>query len=177
MLQGIRRQDDGMQSVAVACLNDRWNGLQAALLAKDMGYPVVNAKKGVFVDGRDEECGLFSKSFGTMGWIDWATELSKCWVYLHPLSVASAGRDQIACAAIGVPIIGNKWSTAQTTLWPSLAVDPYDVLAQVEKLKRLENDMFYQACVLHAHSQLGSFDLRWGKELAETLIQRYNLCR
>ncbi len=163
------------KSVVVAAYHWRWGGIQAALTANACGYRVVLNKAGDFKDGRDE--GL-AEVFGLqmaqyipqMDWRAWATELSKHWCYLHPMPGTAAGRDQISCAVIGLPIIGNHKSSSQQMLWPDLASDPEDIEHHKQLLQRLEDPAFYSRVVAGARARVHQFGLDEGLVMAKKLV-------
>lgn len=174
-LKGIQRRPFSGNSVVVAAYHWRWGGTQAALTAAKGGYPVALNKAGVFTDGRDEGMAAMfglrmAQYIPSIDWKSWADELSCHWCYLHPMPGTAAGRDQIACAVIGLPIIGNRKSTAQDVLWPDLAVDPEDIEHHLALLKRLEDQAFYSRVVDGAKARVHLFGLDVGLETAKRMV-------
>ncbi len=179
MLENIRPERIDQKSVVVAQYHYRWGGIQAALTANAGGYAVALNKAGDFKDGRDEglaevfglrmaEC--FPYIYMT-DWRAWATAMANHWVYLHPMPGTAAGRDQIACAVIGLPIIGNRNQTAQDVLWPDLAVDPENIEHHLWLLKKLEDPGFYSRVVAGAKVRVYQFGLDYGLEHAKGIIK------
>ena len=106
-------------------------------------------------------------------WVAWARQVSTAYVYLHPLTVAGAGRDTIACAVLGVPVIGNRHLDAQRILFPDLACSSYEVLEQERLLRRLvEDDGFYDEVRAKALSRIDQFDLPAGIAAGRKVLER-----
>ncbi len=176
LLDGIERRPGSEKSVVVAPYHWRWGGIQAALTAKKGGYTVALSKAGDYKDGRDagmaEHFGLqMAQYIPQMDWRSWAESLSCHWAYLHPMPGTAAGRDQIACAVIGLPIIGNRYQTAQDVLWPDLAVDPENIEHHLWLLKKLEDPGFYSRVVAGAKVRVYQFGLDHGLEYAKGIIK------
>jgi hypothetical protein len=131
----------------------------------------------VWTDGRNEEAAeLFNFSMTEIpqcAWIHWAKEVSKAYVYLHPLTVAGAGRDTIAAATLGVPVIGNQDLDAQIVLFPKLACSPYDLKHQKKLLIRLfEDEDFYSEVRNYGMRNIYNFDFPVGEQVAQEVHRR-----
>ena len=107
------------------------------------------------------------------GWFDWLKQITKIYVYLHPMPAASAGRDTIACAALGIPVVGNKYLDAQMHLFPDLAVDVYDARKQEQLVRDLLYDhAFYGRVRAKAMKSVKFYDIEHGRERAEYMLAR-----
>lgn len=74
------------------------------------------------------------------GWTQWLEACSGAYMVVHPMPAASAGRDQICFAAMGIPCIGSWDLDIQKELFPRLAIDHYDVDQMRRIIKRVMND-------------------------------------
>ncbi len=107
------------------------------------------------------------------GWYDWLKHICNLYLYLHPMPAASVGRDTIACAAMGIPVIGNKHLDAQMHLFPELAVEVYDARKMEELVTELLYDRtFYERVRERAMERVGFYDIEHGVERAESLLRR-----
>jgi hypothetical protein len=80
-------------------------------------------------------------------WIDWMKELSKFRYAVHLMPTEAAGTFAMNCAYFGIPCIGNKNVDTQSKCFPTLSVNPNDVLRAKKMAYRLKNDeAFYQFC-------------------------------
>jgi hypothetical protein len=157
--------------------DNRSNGLFASLLANKLGMSILHMNTSVWTDGRNEEAAeLFNFSMTEIpqcAWIHWAKEVSKAYVYLHPLTVAGAGRDTIAAATLGVPVIGNQDLDAQIVLFPKLACSPYDLKHQKKLLIRLfEDEDFYSEVRNYGMRNIYNFDFPVGEQVAQEVHRR-----
>jgi hypothetical protein len=116
-------------SVLVNAFDNRSGGLCAALIAKKCGaQEILHFNTTTYHDNRNADAarifGLRMTEIPSMGWTSWARAISPAAVYVSPLAVVAAGRDTIACAVLGIPVIGNAHSTPQQKLFPALAINP-----------------------------------------------------
>lgn len=87
--------------------------------------------------------------------------LGKTMVHFYPTEWIGTARQQISCACVGTPCIGNKDSHTQQRLFPKLGVDIYDVDRMVELAKILTSDHdFYESVVKYAYENMNFYSLR-----------------
>jgi hypothetical protein len=170
-------QDKTTRTVLVQHFDNRSNGLFAALIAKKVGAPILHFNTSIYPDNRNEEAralfGLDMTDLANTGWLEWARAIGRAWVYLHPLTVCGAGRDTIACAVLGVPVIGNRHLEAQRILFPDLKVDIDEPDEMEAILRRLLTDQgFYTRSRLYAFERWQQFTIEAGEELAGDLLKR-----
>ena len=105
--------------------------------------------------------------------MSWVSEMSKLYVYLHPMPAASAGRDTIICAKLGVPVIGNRDLDAQMDLFPELAADPYDSELIAIYLKNVlgGSPQWYKHLQDRAQVMLDSYSIENGRRRANELLK------
>ena len=149
-------------------------GLAVARLTSDK---ITQITRSVYSDGREQvlcdRFGVWPNVTRQSGWDEWIMQMTKLYVYLHPMPAASAGRDTIACAALGVPVVGNKHLDAQMHLFPELAVDPYDARSMEQLVTELLYDRtFYDRVREKAMKSVKFYDIEHGRERAEHLIAR-----
>jgi predicted secreted protein len=77
------------------------------------------------------------------------------------MPAASAGRDQICFAAMGIPCVGSMALDVQAELFPMLCIkDVYDV-AEIRKLvnKVLDDDALYRHVQKYAHEKVQKYGI------------------
>lgn len=81
-------------------------------------------------------------------------------VHFYPTEWIGTARQQISCACVGTPCIGNKDSHTQQRLWPRLASGIYDVNHMTGLASELINSTaFYDEVVSYALDNLRFYDL------------------
>lgn len=79
-------------------------------------------------------------------------------VHFYPTEWIGTAREQIACATVGTPCVGNHDSHTQRRLWPDLGCDIYDVDRMDELARKLYSDEdFYQTQVRRAFDRLSFY--------------------
>lgn len=173
------RRDPATKSVKTVLIqhfDNRSNGLFAALIAQRVGAPMLHFNTCTYPDHRNEEAkamfNLDVREIPYSGWLEWANAISEAWVYTHPLTCCGAGRDTIACATLGVPVIGHKHLEAQRVLFPDLAVDVDDA-DQIENVLRrlLTDEGFYKRSRLYAIERIPLFTIEAGEVLAKKVLE------
>ena len=94
------------------------------------------------------------------------------YVAVHPMPAASAGRDQITFAALGIPCIGNEELDIQRELFPALAVNIFDINRIRELVKMLYRETeFYRSVQNEASRQLYMYSLKSAEIQANEIKQ------
>lgn len=127
--------------------DQRANGLAGLIACRGLeeGTPLWHQNRSTGYHDRNEEApkllGMtIEKEIPHSGWTRWLEACSGAYMVVHPMPAASAGRDQICFAAMGIPCIGSRDLDIQRELFPRLAVDHYDVDQIRRILKRVWND-------------------------------------
>lgn len=185
------------ENIGISTYDGRAGGLVGLAVASKVYDRITQVTRSVYADGRE---GVFCDRFGVCptvtrqsGWFDWLKQITDVYFYLHPMPAASAGRDTIACAALGIPVIGNKNLDAQMHLFPELAVDVYDTRKQEELVRELlysrqprrerkvssgdniESDLFtslYDRSRNHGLKHCKFYGIDYGVERAKKIMQR-----
>ena len=133
---------DKKKVIGISSYDGRANGVVGAAVASQFTEDIVQITRGPYPERGsfvNERFGINPKVEPMCGWFQWLKNMSNLYLYLHPMPAASAGRDTIACAALGIPVIGNKYLDAQNALFPDLAVDVYDT----RRMEQLVTELLY----------------------------------
>lgn len=180
----------------ISTYDGRAGGVVGLAVASQASDKITQITRSIYADDREEVmCARFDvwpNVTRQTGWFDWLKQVAGIYVYLHPMPAASAGRDTIACAALGIPVIGNKNLDAQMHLFPELAVDVYDARKQEELVRELlysrhprerkastgdniESDLFtslYDRSRNHGLKHCKFYGIDYGVERAKKIMQR-----
>lgn len=86
--------------------------------------------------------------------------LGRSFAHFYPTEWIGTAREQISCAAVGTPCIGNYDSHTQKRLFPELGCDIYDVDGMVQLAQRLSSDEnFYNGIVRRAFESMQFYNL------------------
>lgn len=115
-----------------ASYDGRANGLTGLIACKDLGRPLWHQNRSTGYEDRNrgipELLGvMIDKEIPHTSWESWLAGISGAYIAVNMMTAPSAGRDQIAFAALGIPCIGNADLDIQNELFPGLAVDPFNV--------------------------------------------------
>ncbi len=117
------------------------------------------------VELRDKD---FSKTFPNLkirhypklGQFPYLRLLQRSFLNCYPTEWIGSARQQIACAVVGTPCIGNQDSHTQQRLFPQLGTYIYDVEHMIALARRLEGDpKFYEEVSRHAREGLEFYDM------------------
>lgn len=104
--------------------------------------------------------GIRVQSVGKMSHYNFMAALGKTMVHFYPTEWIGTARQQIACAAVGTPCIGNHDSHTQNRLFPELGRDIYDIDGMCEVANRLIADEgFYSDMVNRAFHRMHHYGL------------------
>jgi len=161
--------------VGVSTYDGRANGMIGIAVASTVTQNITQITRSDYSDNRcefiNERFSVSPKIVPLSGWYDWLSNLTNLYVYLHPMPAASAGRDTIACAALGIPVIGNKNLDAQMHLFPDLAVEVFDVRKMDYTLQDLlSNERFYTRVRDKALSGFKYYGIEAGVERAKEVM-------
>lgn len=161
----------------ISTYDGRAGGFVGMAVASKVSDKITQVTRSVYNDDREDVmCQRFDvwpNVTRQTGWIDWMKQLSKIYIYLHPMPAASAGRDTIACAALGIPVVGNKHLDAQMHLFPDLAVDVYDARSMEHLVTELLYDRtFYDRVREKAMKVVKFYNIDYGVDRAEKIMQR-----
>lgn len=163
-------------NVAVSSYDGRANGLLGVAVARNLGVPIMQLTRSEYKDDRNQQVdrhfGLHINRVPQLPWFEWLRELCGVYVYLHPMPAASAGRDTIACATLGIPVVGNRDLDVQMDLFPELAIHPYEPNDMERKCRKVLDDRtFYGETITMAMRKVGWYSLPQGLERAERLLE------
>lgn len=97
---------------------------------------------------------------GKMSHNQFLRTLGSTLVHFYPTEWIGTAREQISCAAVGTPCIGNHDSHTQRRLFPELGCDIYDVERMNELASRLIVDStFYNEMVRRAFDKMQFYNL------------------
>lgn len=97
---------------------------------------------------------------GKMSQNQFLRTLGRSMIHFYPTEWIGTARQQISCAAVGTPCIGNHDSHTQRRLFPELGCDIYDVDRMVELANRLLiDDKFYNELVRRAFDKMQHYNL------------------
>ena len=86
--------------------------------------------------------------------------LGKSKVHVYPNSRLGTNREQVSCACVGTPCIGNALSHTQKRLFPKLGCDVRDMDTMVDLAKKLfEDKEFYKEIVEYAWKGVQFYNL------------------
>ncbi len=161
----------------ISTYDGRAGGLVGIAVASKVSDKITQVTRSLYGDDREDVmCQRFDVWPNVTrqgGWFDWLKQITKIYIYLHPMPAASAGRDTIACAALGIPVIGNKYLDAQMHLFPELAVDVYDARRMEHLVTELLYDRdFYERVRKTAMDRVGFYNIEYGVDRAEKTLQR-----
>jgi hypothetical protein len=136
----------GRAIICGSSYDQRANGLAGLVACRDLGYPLWHQNRSTGYEDRNREVpellGVkIDKEIPHGNWNQWMFGVHGAYLVVHPMPAASAGRDQICFAAMGIPCVGSMALDIQNELFPMLSVkDVYDV-AEIRKLtKRILGD-------------------------------------
>ncbi len=163
--------------VGISTYDGRAGGIVGMAVASKITEEVVQVTRSIYKDNREEvicdRFGVWPEVTPQCGWYEWLDSIHDLYLYLHPMPAASAGRDTIACAALGIPVIGNKYLDAQMHLFPELAVDVYDARRMEQLVTELLYDRdFYERVRKTAMDRVGFYNIEYGVDRAEKTLQR-----
>lgn len=145
--------------------DQRANGLAGLVACKDFGHPLWHQNRSTGYEDRNLEMpGLLGvnvdKEIPHGSWTQWMGDVSGAYLAVHPMPAASAGRDQICFAAMGIPCIGSRDLDIQAELFPRLVVDHYDV-GKIKKLVRymLNDEAAYLHVRLYAQEKVQKYGI------------------
>ncbi len=154
--------------LAGSSYDQRANGLLALVACATFPYPLWHQNRSTGYEDRIAEApGLLGvkieKEIPHSNWFNWLAGVCGAYIAVHPMPAASAGRDQIAFAALGIPCIGSEDLDIQRELFPSLAVNHYDVRAIQACLRGLlSSEGEYAQVRAYAMERVFSHDLNAG---------------
>ncbi len=157
--------------------DQRANGLAGLIACKDLGQPLWHQNRSTGYEDRNRQMPellgvTIDREIHHGSWFQWLAMSAGAYIAVHPMPAASAGRDQICFAAMGIPCIGNMELDIQRELFPLLATDCWDVEMMRSKVQRLLRDPVEYASVrAYAISRVGEY----GLEAAET--QAFHILR
>lgn len=97
---------------------------------------------------------------GKMSQNQFLRTLGMSMVHFYPTEWIGTARQQISCAAVGTPCIGNHDSHTQRRLFPELGCDIYDIDAMFSLANRLIlDDVFYNEIVRRAFDKMQHYNL------------------
>lgn len=97
---------------------------------------------------------------GKMSQNQFLRTLGRSMLHFYPTEWIGTARQQISCAAVGTPCIGNHDSHTQRRLFPELGCDIYDLDAMFEIANRLLLDeKFYNEIVRRAFDKMQHYNL------------------
>lgn len=145
--------------------DERANGLAGLIACKDLGHPLWHQNRSTgYLDRNAEMPELIGvtveKEIPHSGWWDWLRAVSGAYIAVHPMPAASAGRDQICFAAMGIPCIGSMDLDIQNELFPRLAVECFDVPAMTRMARKLlTNEEEYMRVRSYAMERVKNYGL------------------
>jgi hypothetical protein len=174
----IKNSRGKSKNIGINTFDGRANGITGIAVASKLTEDIIQVNRAWY---RDDRVKFFPKFFNInlrvvpiLPWGDWLDALSNVYVYLHPMPAAAAGRDTIACAGLGIPVVGNRKLQAQQTLFPELAIDCFDVLEMEHLLKRLlEDDEFFNSMREEGLKRVNYHDTLQGKVRANAILQDF----
>jgi hypothetical protein len=164
--------------VGINTFDGRAGGITGIAIASRHCEKLIQINRGWYSDDR---WAFFSERFGVdlevvpiLSWGRWLEKLTNVYIYLHPMPAASAGRDTIACAALGIPVIGNLNLDAQNKLFPLLAADVFDV----KRMDTLLGQMLNDKEAFNSNRDFGLqavkyFDTPEGEKRAQKILEDY----
>ena len=161
----------------ISTYDGRAGGIVGMAVASKVADKITQVTRSLYDDDREDvmcqRFDIWPNVTRQAGWFDWLKQITKIYVYLHPMPAASAGRDTIACAALGIPVVGNKHLDAQMHLFPDLAVDPYDARSMDHLVTELLYDRaFYERVRERAMDRVCFYNIEHGVERADSLKRR-----
>ena len=154
----------------------RANGLIGLIACKDLGQ-LWHQNRSTGYEDRNAEMAeavgvTIAKEIPHSNWEDWMRGVAGAYVAVHPMPAASAGRDQITFAALGIPCIGNEELDIQRELFPALAVNIFDINRIRELVKMLYRETeFYRSVQNEASRQLYMYSLKSAEIQANEIKQ------
>lgn len=163
--------------VGISTYDGRAGGMVGMAVASKVANHITQITRSVYNDDREDVmCQRFDRWPNVTrqaGWHEWLMQITKLYIYLHPMPAASAGRDTITCAALGIPVIGNYYLDAQMHLFPDLAVDVYDARKQEQLVRDLLYDnSFYERVRKKAMKGVEFYNINYGVDRATKIMQR-----
>jgi hypothetical protein len=156
--------------------DQRANGLAGLVACRDFS-PLWHQNRSTGYEDRNREApallGLtIDKEIPHGSWGQWMFGVHGAYLAVHPMPAASAGRDQICFAAMGIPCIGSMDLDIQMELFPRLAVNHYDV-AKIRRLIRyvMEDDGAYDHIRRFAMEKVQKYGLPDAQYQAKLLKQ------
>lgn len=161
--------------VGVSTYDGRANGTLALAVVSKLTKNIMQITRSEYADDRNtfvnKRFSVLPKVAPLCGWLDWLENLTDLYIYVHPMPAASAGRDTIACAALGIPVIGNKNLNAQAHLFPDLAVEVFDARKIDHAVQELLNNPgFYERVRRKALEGFEYYSIEYGIERAKEIM-------
>lgn len=161
----------------ISTYDGRAGGIVGMAVASLTSDKITQITRSIYADDREDvmcmRFGIWPNVTRQAGWFEWLMQITKIYVYLHPMPAASAGRDTIACAALGIPVVGNKHLDAQRHLFPDLAVDPYDARSMEHLVTELLYDRaFYDRVREKAMKGVKFYNIAHGVDRANKIKER-----
>lgn len=177
VLQCRKNPNNKDKVVGISSYDGRANGVLGVAVASRVTNNIMQITRTDY-SKRDNRNELVNKRFGVSpkvtpmsAWQGWLNRVADLYVYLHPMTAVAAGRDTIACAGLGVPVIGNKHLDEQMFLFPALAVDAHDTRKMEGLLSELLRDeRFYERVRSLAINRSHWYDIECGVERAEKML-------
>ena len=161
--------------VGVSTYDGRANGTLALAVVSKLTKNIMQITRSEYQDDRNtyvnKRFSVLPKIAPLCGWFDWLENITDLYMYVHPMPAASAGRDTIACAALGIPVIGNKNLNAQVHLFPDLAVEAFDTRGIEHAVQELlGNPGFYDRVRRKALAGFEYYGIEHGVERAKEIM-------
>jgi hypothetical protein len=173
--QFIKTPESKDKVVGINTFDGRANGITGIAVASRHCKNLIQINRGWYDDDRHI---FFPNHFGVnvniipiLSWKKWLQEMSDIYVYLHPMPAASAGRDTITAAALGIPTIGNHHLDAQNRMFPNLGTDPFDPKSMEKSLIRLLQDVdFFNDCRKKGLEAVQYHSIENGEKRAQNIL-------
>lgn len=174
----LKKPEAKSKTVGVSTYDGRANGLLGIAVVSRVTDNITQVTRSVYHDPRNEDVvahfKVQPKIIPQTGWKDWLGYLTDLYIYVHPMPAASAGRDTIACAALGIPVIGNKELDVQMSLFPKLGTGCYDVRQMETLLEQLLKDKkFYDEVREFASERVKFFSVEEGLPRADWILRQF----
>jgi len=102
--------------------------------------------------------------------------LSHCKMAVNMEPNHNGSKFVVDCAMMGVPCIGSNTVSTMQILFPTLAIDPYNMDAAVEYMHRLQNDpVNYSNIIKYAQEKVKFFHARQGAERFKELVKEVQI--
>lgn len=158
--------------------DQRANGLAGLIACKDLGQPLWHQNRSTGYEDRNREVPALlgvtiDKEIPHSNWGQWLMMSAGAYLAVHPMPAASAGRDQICFAAMGIPVIGSFDLDIQRELFPRLLVDCFDVKGMRDMAQKLlDNPEEYAHIREYAIARVANYGLEAAAKQAEDIWRR-----